>query len=64
MSSLSHSSEKADTIAVSSRALPEQVMLASGLVLAALAIFLSQRFDEPLFRAIYGATDARTAFLW
>ena len=39
-------------------------MLASGLVLVALAIFLSQRFDEPLFRAIYGATDARTALLW
>ena len=39
-------------------------MLASCLVLAALAIFLSQRFDEPLFRAIYGVTDARTALLW
>ena len=39
-------------------------MLALCLVLVALAIFLSQRFDEPLFRAIYGATAARTAPLW
>ena len=39
-------------------------MLSYCSVLVALAIFLSQGFDEPLFRAIYGATDARTALLW
>lgn len=38
--------------------------MASCLGLLALAIFLSQGLDDPLFRAIYGTTSAGTALLW
>lgn len=64
MNSVSHPPEKADGISASSRALPERVLLASFLALVALGIFLLRGLDDPLFRAIYGSTNAGTALLW